>query len=324
MKARRGRNFDILTVSALDLFATALGVFVLLAIILFPYYLKRPALKEALEGAQAYMRAAQTELDDALAESGAAAEALAAAEAARAGARDSLAQVELERREAETDFAGAASRARETRAQRQSIQDELAKLTINDLDLVFVMDVTGSMRHELADIRANLVGILRTLNKLSPTLQVGFVAFKDRGDEFLTKVFPMRPTSNANLEQMQRFVESFTADGGGDDPEPVGAALRDAVAMPWRDGVRGRIVVIGDAPPRQEDWARDLALAKDFSATGGGKHAARRISAIFTGSNPPGEDFYRRIAEAGGGDFMAHRGRMIESVMLAILEPNGA
>lgn len=324
MKARRGRNFDILTVSALDLFATALGVFVLLAVLLFPYYLKRPALKEALEGAQAYMRAAQAELDDARAESGAAADALAAAEATRAGARDSLAQAELERREAELDFAGAAARAKDAQARQQSVQDELAKLSINDLDLVFVMDVTGSMRHELADIRANLVGILRTLNKLSPALQVGFVAFKDRGDKFLTKVFPMRPTSNANLEQMQRFVESFTADGGGDDPEPVGAALRDAAAMPWRDGVRGRIVVIGDAPPRQEDWARDLALARDFASSGGGTHADRRISAIFTGSNPPGEDFYRRIAEAGGGDFMAHRGRMIESVMLAILESNGA
>lgn len=322
MKTRRGRNFDILTVSALDLFATALGVFVLLAVLLFPYYLKRPALKEALEGAQAFMRAAQAELDDARAESGAAAEVLAAAEAARVGARDSLAQAELERREAETDLAGAAARAKDATAQRQSIQEELAKLTVHDLDLVFVMDVTGSMRHELADIRANLVGILRTLNRLSPTLRVGFVAFKDRGDEFLTKVFPLRPTSDANLEEMQRFVESFTADGGGDDPEPVGAALRDAVAMPWRDGVRGRIVVIGDAPPRREDAPHDLSLARRFAVSGSGPGGDRRISAIFTGSNPPGEAFYRRLAEAGGGDFMAHRGRMIESVMLAILEPN--
>ncbi|MBT5415664.1 MAG: VWA domain-containing protein, partial [Rhodospirillaceae bacterium] len=298
------------------------GVFVLLAVLLFPYYLKRPALKEALEGAQAYMRAAQAEFDDARAEAGAAADALAAADAARSRAQDSLAEAELERREAETDFAGAAARAKEAQAERQSLQDELANLTISDLDIVFVMDVTGSMRHELADIRANLVGIVRTLNKMSPTLQVGFVAFKDRGEDFVTKAFSLRPTSDANLEQMQRFVESFVADGGGDDPEAVGAGLRDAVDMSWRAGVRGRIVVIGDAPPRQGDWGRDLAVAQSFAASGAGG-ADRRISSIFTGNDRSGEEFYRQLARSGGGDFMAHRGRMVESVMLSILEPSG-
>lgn len=310
--------FDILTVSALDLFATALGVFVLLAILLFPYYLRQPSLRDALVGAQASMSAAQTELDDARAEAGAAADALATAEAARSRAQDRLAEAELERREAQTDLAGAAARAKEAQAERQSVQDELAKLTINDLDLVFVMDVTGSMRQELADIRANLVGIVRTLNRLSPTLQVGFVAFKDREDDFLTKVFPMRPTDSVNLKLMQRFVESFIADGGGDDPEPVGIALRDAVDMPWREGVRGRIVVIGDAPPRPADWQRDLALARRYAGSG----TDRRISSIFTGRNRPGEQFYRQLSQSGGGDFIAHRGRMIESVMLSVLEPS--
>ena len=49
---RPPRSLDVLSISALDLFASALGVFVLVAIILFPFYLKRPSLEADLAGAQ--------------------------------------------------------------------------------------------------------------------------------------------------------------------------------------------------------------------------------------------------------------------------------
>ncbi len=47
------RNIEGLSISALDLFASALGVFVLIAILLFPYYLKQPSQQAEVDGARA-------------------------------------------------------------------------------------------------------------------------------------------------------------------------------------------------------------------------------------------------------------------------------
>ena len=319
MLVQRRRVFDTLSVSALDLFATALGVFVLMAVILFPYYLKEPSVMAALEGAAARLAAARAEWDGAAAE-----EARMAAElAAAAAARD-----EVERRHedaaAEEAAAGAAARAAAARAseaqqQKESIARELAELRITDLDLVFVMDMTGSMRDETADIRASLLGIIRTIQRLSPSLRMGFVAFKDFGDEYLTKTFQLQDMTGEHAAALRSFVEALVPDGGGDDPEPVGAALDVAVAMPWREGVRGRIVVIGDSPPREPDWRASFRAAEGF-ARGGEVEGQRRIGTVFTGGNAPTRGYFELLASSGGGEFVAHRGRMFESVMLSVLD----
>jgi hypothetical protein len=107
---------------------------------------------------------------------------------------------------------------------------------IRDLDLVFVMDTTGSMRNELADVQANLLGVIRVLARLAPSLRVGFVAFKDRGDAYVTLAFPLSPMTPGNVAQVIDFVGRMSADGGGDDPEPVDEALTVATAMPWPPG----------------------------------------------------------------------------------------
>ncbi len=320
MLVRRRRVFDTLSVSALDLFATALGVFVLMAVILFPYYLKEPSVMEALEGAAARLAAARAEWDSATADEARSAAEHAAAEAARD-------EAERRHEEAEDDAAAARAAARAAAAQassaeqeKESIARELAELRITDLDLVFVMDMTGSMRDETADIRASLLGIVRTLQTLAPSLRMGFVAFKDFGDEYLTKTFQLREMTGGQPAALQSFVEELVPDGGGDDPEPVGAALDVAIAMPWRDGVRGRIVVIGDSPPREPEWRASLRAAEGF-ARGGEVEGQRRIGTVFTGGASAGQNYFELLATSGGGDFVAQRGSMFESVMLSVLEP---
>jgi len=319
--ARARPALEVLSISALDLFATSLGVFVLMAVILFPYYLKQPALEVGRTGAEAELADAQAALDAAHRSASQAAEARAAAEARRAHAAETLAEAKIAEKEAEDAMLEAANRAHDAGKRRAAAEEKLAALPITDLDLVFVMDATGSMRDEMADIQANLLGIVRTLHRLAPTLNVGFVAFKDRTDAYITRAFPLTPMEGVNLARLQSFVEELDAQGGGDPPEPVGQALAEAIAMPWRDDVQGRIVVIGDAAERPGNWGAALDTAAGFADSGSGAAGRRRVSAIFTGDNRRGREFYERIAGAGGGDFVAHRGRMIESVMLSILEP---
>src|SRR5919106_5869078 len=90
----RRRTMEFLSISALDLFASALGIFVLMAILLFPYYLRQPSLETALDGARAELAASGESLQDAERTADALAERKAQATAALAEARERLQQAQ--------------------------------------------------------------------------------------------------------------------------------------------------------------------------------------------------------------------------------------
>lgn len=326
MRSRSPSSFENLSVSALDLFATALGVFVLIYMILLPFHLKHPGDNEGLNRAKEALVKAVAARDQA------------ASEAKDAAARKEKAKASLEQAlqrqkdsEARKEKAGqalhdAAASEAEAARQKEKTEKSLANLSLPPIDLMFVVDATGSMKDEINDVQQNLLSILRILSRFASSLQVGFVAFKDKGDDYITKSFPLSPMEGGRINQIQGFVETLMAKGGGDVPEPVGIALQEAMAMPWRNGVRGQIVVIGDAPAHAEDWDNDLKMASGFAARSEGR-ARRALSAIYTGPDAVdaakesmGRDFYEKLAAAGGGEFIAHRGRMIDSVILSVIE----
>ena len=324
MLVRRSRTLDLLSISALDLFASALGVFVLMAVLLFPFYLKQPSIEAELQGAQAQMSAAGMALTEARRAATEAAEERGATDELMARAVDELQEAEASKAEAEQRLAEAAARSEQLGELTASLNEELASIAIADLDLVFVMDTTGSMRSEIADIQANLMGIVRILHRLAPSLQVGFVAFRDRGEEYVTRAFPLSPMTGNNLPRIQAFVEALQARGGDDHPESVGVALEEAVAMNWRNDAQGRIIVIGDAPDRPNVVPRIFSLAGQFRDSAPSEALPRAVSSIFTQSRRPGgREFYQDLADAGGGDYVDHQGRMMESVLLSVLDPDG-
>jgi hypothetical protein len=192
------------------------------------------------------------------------------------------------------------------------------EIRIHDLDLVFVMDTTGSMRPALEDTQASLVSIVRILGRLSPSLRVGFVAYRDHGEAYVTREVPLLAVDRANTARLLGFVRDLAAHGGGDPPEAVSDALEVALAMRWRQDAAGRIVVIGDAPASRPDAALQLARRFAASAPPGGR--PRRVTAIIIGEYWPAADFFARLAEAGQGEASPYQGQMLESVLLAVLD----
>jgi von Willebrand factor type A domain len=313
----RRRTMEMFSISALDLFASALGTFILLAILLFPYYLRQPSLETELAGARAELSASGESLQEAERTAQAQALRVAQAVAALALARQQL--QEAQAAELEQSTAEAVTREDE----RPAIDSREGSLAINDLDLVFVMDTTGSMRNELADVQANLLGVIRVLARLAPSLRVGFVAFKDHGAAYVTQSFPLSPMSQDNVAKVVRFVGQMSAAGGGDDPEPVDEALAVATAMPWRDEAQGQIIVIGDAPARPSGRSRALALAEGFRFSAPDRGLPRTVSTIYTGPASGAQIFFEQVARAGGGDFSAYQGQIIENVLLSVLRDPG-
>jgi len=318
---RRRQAMEVLSISALDIFASALGVFILISILMFPYYLKQPSLAIEQAGASAELSAAGhaiVEAEQAVAD---AHDRKLSAEAALEDALDRMRQAELAAASAVHDLAQAEAKATSPapRDERKSTGQQTVNLSITDLDLVFVMDTTGSMRDELRDLQANLVGVIRILHRLAASLRVGFVAYKDRKDAYVTRVFPLSLMEGVLFQRIVDFVQEIEAKGGGDVPEPVDVALEAAVDMRWRSEAQGRIIVIGDATVHATNRTRTLELAERFRRSSPGSKWPRSVSTIYTGKGPGARAFFQSLAKAGGGDFSIHQGQMIESVLLSVL-----
>ncbi len=129
------------------------------------------------------------------------------------------------------------------------------------VDVLFIMDTTGSMGEEIERLRATIEIIHTNLSALKPkpAIRFGLVLYKDREDEYVTEVHPF----TANLEAFQKVLDGVTAGGGGDTPEDLQAALDDAVrGMTWnKDGLRLAFAVT-DAPAQlYPDQTYDYAAA---------------------------------------------------------------
>ncbi|NJN83670.1 MAG: VWA domain-containing protein [Caldilineaceae bacterium] len=59
------------------------------------------------------------------------------------------------------------------------------------LDLMFVIDATGSMSDEIAKLKASIADVADQIAKLpeQPEVRYGLVAYRDEGDEFVTRVY---------------------------------------------------------------------------------------------------------------------------------------
>src|SRR5919106_754103 len=313
MRSTLRSSFEFLSMSTLDLFASILGTFVLITFVLLPYYLEQPFLEQDIAQAQAKTSTVTAELEIYREQLTAAQAARSDAEAALAAAQDRLASAK----------AMAAAQPAPVDENEPAPSPLPTPFAIRDLDLVFVMDTTGSMRNELADVQANLLGVIRVLARLAPSLRVGFVAFKDRGAAYVTRSFPLSPMTQDNVAKVIRFVGEMSADGGGDDPEPVDEALAVATAMPWRADAQGQIIVIGDAPTRPSGRSHAFALAERFRFSAPDQGLPRTVSTIYTGPASGAQMFFEQVARAGGGEFSAYQGQIIENVLLSVLREPG-
>ena len=129
----------------------------------------------------------------------------------------------------------------------------VAPIGAKRVEVVFVLDTTGSMGGLIHAAKEKIWSIASTLAQAqqAPEISMGLVAYRDRGDAYVTQVVDL----NRDLDSMYVKLMDFAADGGGDGPEAVNEALEAAInRMSWsQDQSTYRVVfLVGDAPPHMD------------------------------------------------------------------------
>lgn len=173
-----------------------------------------------------------------------------------------------------------------------------------NIEILFVIDTTGSMGGLIEGAKTKVWSIVNDVmqnQRSKAKVKIGLVAYRDRGDQYVTQVTPL----NENLDEVYKVLMGFKAQGGGDLPEDVRMALRDAVKKGgWSKNTNETnqiIFLVGDAPPH-DDY-------QDVPSTTETAKLARKqgmiINTIQCGNIPGTDIHWRNIAQYGGGEYFA-------------------
>ncbi|MGV1683065.1 VWA domain-containing protein [Sphingopyxis sp. NJF-3] len=128
------------------------------------------------------------------------------------------------------------------------------------LDLMLVVDTTGSMGDEIAYLQAELRSIIAAITEKHRDLdiRVGFVFYRDLGDDYVTRTVAF----DRDIGRAQGALARQDANGGGDYPEAMDQALIRAVGQDWRPDAVKSLLLVADAPPHDDLFGRTWAAAE--------------------------------------------------------------
>jgi hypothetical protein len=123
----------------------------------------------------------------------------------------------------------------------------------NNLDVVFAIDATGSMKNDIDKLKADLMPVLEEIFASFPDVRIGLLFYRDYSDNFNFKGLPVKIFGfTSNITTFSKNLNSIRIYGpeGGDIPEAVYEAMYAASEFyNWRTTAFKRIILIGDAEP---------------------------------------------------------------------------
>lgn len=137
------------------------------------------------------------------------------------------------------------------------------------LDLMFVVDTTGSMSDELSYLQKELENVVRTVEQSNANLpaRVSVNFYRDEGDEYVVRPFDF----TSDLSKAVNDIGAQWSDGGGDYEEAVEQALDNAINQhDWAENSTKIMFMVLDAPPHNtaEIAAKMNALTQQAAEKG--------------------------------------------------------
>ncbi|MDH5680216.1 MAG: VWA domain-containing protein [Spirochaetota bacterium] len=178
------------------------------------------------------------------------------------------------------------------------------------LDIVFILDTTGSMGEEIQRLKDTIDIIHMNVSNFSsrPDVRFGMVLYKDQGDEYRTRVVQL----TSDIDEFKDQLDQVFAGGGGDGPEDLQEALRVAMKdIKWREsGIRLAFTIT--------DATAHLDYGQQYTYVSAAKEAKSRAIKLFSigtgGLDIRGEYILRQLAQFTSANYIfLHYGEQGES-----------
>lgn len=179
-------------------------------------------------------------------------------------------------------------------------------VVLKELDLMLMVDTTGSMGDELQYLQKELTDVVERVAKnnvdnkaLSIRVSVNF--YRDDGDEYIVKYFDFRD----DVQEAVKLIEEQEAMGGGDYPEAVHTALDNAVnGHQWRENAVKLCFLVLDAPPHDASEIQDVNVSILKSINSAAEKGIRIIPVASSGVDRETEVDCRSFAIMTGGTYV--------------------
>ena len=140
----------------------------------------------------------------------------------------------------------------------------IGELRRKGLDVVLVIDGTGSMKLIIDDVKAKMAQLVQAIHRLVPIARVGIVVFGGKGEKTSIQPLTLSP------QKMSDFLGSIQAMGGAEWEEDTYGAVETAITkMDWKPYAKKVVVLVGDSPPKKEDFQPLIAMIRKFKGENG-------------------------------------------------------
>lgn len=131
-----------------------------------------------------------------------------------------------------------------------SIDD--AKPRENVIELMLIIDTTGSMGDELEYLKSELAYVIEEIKKNNNdiSIYISLLFYRDQSDAYITKYVEFTDDVNLTIAELKKQG----ANGGGDFEEAVQIAFNEALQKNWTSKNSTKIILhVADAPAHDQD-----------------------------------------------------------------------
>ena len=174
---------------------------------------------------------------------------------------------------------------------------------VKELDLMLLVDTTGSMGDELNFLQEELADMINRISQSDQvfSIRISVNFYRDEGDEYVVKYYDFRD----DVKDCVKILKEQNASGGGDYPEAVHEALKNIYEQHnWRKNATKLCFLVLDAPPHAEEDIQGINSIINNHIKTLSEMGVRIIPIASSGVNKETEYILRSFAIMTGGTYV--------------------